>query len=154
MITQRLYHSLKSWSVIPSVKLCFTRRNILHAYGEPTLYQILEMLTRTRQFYVQIRKSLGEKPVIVVHVVNALVFFHLTDSTSRLCMTAPLQVDSLLPSTSFFLLLLLLSRFSPVWLLATPQTAAYQVPPSMGFSRQEYWSGVPLPSPSLRLCLS
>ena len=38
----------------------------------------------------------------------------------------------------------LLSR---VQLLATPWTAAYQVPPSMGFSRQEYWSGVPLPSP-------
>ena len=35
---------------------------------------------------------------------------------------------------------------SPVWLLATPWTAAYQAPPSMGFSRQEYWSGVPLPS--------
>ena len=34
-----------------------------------------------------------------------------------------------------------------VWLLATPWTAAYQAPPSMGFSRQEYWSGVPLPSP-------
>ena len=33
-------------------------------------------------------------------------------------------------------------------LLATPWTAAYQAPPSMGFSRQEYWSGVPLPSPS------
>ena len=31
-------------------------------------------------------------------------------------------------------------------LFATPWTAAYQVPPSMGFSRQEYWSGVPLPS--------
>ena len=29
--------------------------------------------------------------------------------------------------------------------LATPWTAAYQAPPSMGFSRQEYWSGVPLP---------
>ena len=36
----------------------------------------------------------------------------------------------------------LLSR---VGLLATPWTAAYQAPPSMGFSRQEYWSGVPLP---------
>ena len=35
---------------------------------------------------------------------------------------------------------------SHVWLLVTPWTAAYQVPPSMGFSRQEYWSGVPLPS--------
>ena len=37
---------------------------------------------------------------------------------------------------------------SCVRLLATPWTAAYQAPPSMGFSRQEYWSGVPLPSPA------
>ena len=36
---------------------------------------------------------------------------------------------------------------SHVWLLATPWTAAFQAPPSMGFSRQEYWSGLPLPSP-------
>ena len=35
---------------------------------------------------------------------------------------------------------------SCVWLLVTPWTAAYQDPPSMGFSRQEYWSGVPMPS--------
>ena len=40
---------------------------------------------------------------------------------------------------------------SHAWLLATPWTAAYQAPPSMGFSRQEYWSGVPLPSPRLPL---
>ena len=40
----------------------------------------------------------------------------------------------------------LLSR---VWLFSTPWTAAYQAPPSLGFSRQEYWSGVPLPSPRL-----
>ena len=33
--------------------------------------------------------------------------------------------------------------------LSTPWTAAYQAPPSMGFSRQEYWSGVPLPSPGM-----
>ena len=42
----------------------------------------------------------------------------------------------------------LLSR---VRLLATPWTAAYQAPPSMGFSRQEYWSGVPLPSQDWKL---
>ena len=42
----------------------------------------------------------------------------------------------------------LLSR---VRLLATPWTAAYQAPPSMGFSRQEYWSGVPLPSSICRV---
>ena len=40
---------------------------------------------------------------------------------------------------------------SHVWLCATPWTAAHQTPPSMGFSRQEYWSGVPLPSPKKKL---
>ena len=45
------------------------------------------------------------------------------------------------------LLLLLLSRFSSVRLCATPQTAAHQAPPSLGFSRQEHWSGLPFPSP-------
>ena len=39
---------------------------------------------------------------------------------------------------------------SCVWLLVIPWTAAYQGPPSMGFSRQEYWSGVPLPSPIIQ----
>ena len=43
----------------------------------------------------------------------------------------------------------LLSR---VRLFATPWTAAYQASPSMGFSSQEYWSGVPLPSPSCNIC--
>ena len=45
------------------------------------------------------------------------------------------------------LLLLLLSHFSRIRLCATPQTAAHQAPPSLGFSRQEHWSGLPLPSP-------
>ena len=45
----------------------------------------------------------------------------------------------------------LLSR---VWLLATPWTAAYQAPPSIEFSRQEYWNGVPLPSPTFKIILS
>ena len=45
------------------------------------------------------------------------------------------------------LLLPLRSRFSRVRLLAAPWTSAHQAPPSMGFSRQEYWSGLPLPSP-------
>ena len=39
---------------------------------------------------------------------------------------------------------LLLSHFSRVRLCATPDTAAHQAPPSLGFSRQEYWSGLPL----------
>ena len=45
------------------------------------------------------------------------------------------------------MLLLLLSRFSRVRLCATPETAAHQAPLSLGFSRQEHWSGLPLPSP-------
>ena len=40
---------------------------------------------------------------------------------------------------------------SRVRLFATPWTAAHQAPPSMGFSRQEYWSGVPLPSPCMQI---
>ena len=47
----------------------------------------------------------------------------------------------------FSLLLLLLSHFSRVRLCVTLQTAAYQAPPSLGFSRQEHWSGLPFPSP-------
>ena len=42
---------------------------------------------------------------------------------------------------------MLLSRFSRVWLSVTPETEAHQVPPSLGFSRQEHWSGLPFPSP-------
>ena len=42
------------------------------------------------------------------------------------------------------MLLLLLSHFIRVQLCATPETAAHQVPPSLGFSRQEHWSGLPI----------
>ena len=44
-------------------------------------------------------------------------------------------------------LLLLLSHFSRVRLCATPETATHQAPSSLGFSRQEHWSGLPFPSP-------
>ena len=43
--------------------------------------------------------------------------------------------------------LLLLSHFSRVWLYVTPWTEAHQAPQSLGFSRQEHWSGLPFPSP-------
>ena len=66
--------------------------------------------------------------------------------------TAPLNMkikcsDFLFLPCQSPLLLLLLSCFSCVQLCATPQTAAHQAPPSLGFSRQEYWSGLPFPSP-------
>ena len=46
------------------------------------------------------------------------------------------------------LLLLLLNLFSLVRLCVTSQMAAHEAPPFLGFSRQEYWSGLPLPFPS------
>ena len=46
------------------------------------------------------------------------------------------------------LLLLLLSRFSRVRICATPEMAAHEAPPSLGFSRQEHWIGLPFPSPT------
>ena len=53
----------------------------------------------------------------------------------------------LLKSVISICLLLLLSHFSRVWLCATPWMAAHQAPLSLGFSRQEHWSGLPFPSP-------
>ena len=47
----------------------------------------------------------------------------------------------------FCLLMLLLSCFSHVRLCETPWTTGHQAPLSMGFPRQEYWSGLPFPSP-------
>ena len=44
-----------------------------------------------------------------------------------------------------------MKSLSHIRLLVTPWTAAHQAPPSMGFSRQEYWNGLPLPSPSVFL---
>ena len=49
------------------------------------------------------------------------------------------------------LMLLLLIRFSRVQLCATLWTAAHQAPLSTGFSRQDYWSGLPFPSPAFPL---
>ena len=57
------------------------------------------------------------------------------------------HVSSLIKSAGTLLLLLLPSRFSCVQPCATPQTAAHQAPPSLGFSRQEHWSGLPFLSP-------
>ena len=62
-----------------------------------------------------------------------LVVFYLPNVTYLIMLDLFLQY--------LLLLLLLLSRFSRVRLCATPETAAHQAPPSLGFSRQECWSG-------------
>ena len=55
--------------------------------------------------------------------------------------------DSTTTTSTICMLLLLLSRFSRVRLCVTPLTAAHQALPSLGFSRQEHWSGLPFLSP-------
>ena len=57
---------------------------------------------------------------------------------------APFTEDCSFP---YSVVLLLLSHFTRVRLCATPQMAAHQAPPSLGFSGQEHWSGLPFPSP-------
>ena len=56
-------------------------------------------------------------------------------------------LEELKEYSKYSLLLLLLSHISRVRLCATPETAVHQASPSLGFSRQEHWSGLPFPSP-------
>ena len=68
----------------------------------------------------------------------------------RLLSSVPCAIQQVLVDYLFYiqqLLLLLLSRFSRVRIFATQQTVAHKAPPSMGFSRCEYWSGLPCPPP-------
>ena len=60
-----------------------------------------------------------------------------------------MRASAILASYLIFLGFTHVKSLSRVQLLVTPWTAAYQAPPSMGFSRQEYWSGLPFPSPGL-----
>ena len=74
-------------------------------------------------------------------------FFTTEQPGKPIALHKPLFGDLLWESVLLLFLLLLLSHFSRVWLCATPETAAHQAPPSLGFSRQEHWSGLPFPSP-------
>ena len=72
--------------------------------------------------------------------------FHCLFFSTQNVLSSHIKVDYILSSPRT-LLIMLLSHFSSVRLCATPQTAAHQAPPCLGFSRQEYWSGLPFPSP-------
>ena len=67
--------------------------------------------------------------------------------SSILAWRIPMDRGAWQATVLLLLLLLLLRCFSRVRLCATPQTAAHQAPPSLGFCRQEHWSGLPFPSP-------
>ena len=82
-----------------------------------------------------------------------LVFFRILSPTNQYILTHLNLLEWFQHSCGFILhytlqsLKVKVKSLSCVWLFATPWTVAYKPPPSMGFSRQEYWSGLPFPSP-------
>ena len=115
-------HFLSSFLIF--ILLSFYKLVLLEMGQQMTAY----WLNPAHPFFLQ--SSPGSQPHVFIYILS---------------MAFPLQLSSFYG----LLLLLLLSRFSRVRLLATTWTAAYQAPLSMEFSRQEYWSGVPLPSPTI-----
>ena len=122
-----------------------------------TLLSLLSLKTQSIVPHPEVRKIYGKS--VLMKIRKSSYIYTLTvgtvywknfgriswDYQNAKCTYCSIQQLWFEPYVSM-LLSLLLSRFSRVWLLATPWTAAHQPPPSMGFSRQEYWSGVPLPS--------
>ena len=80
-----------------------------------------------------------------------LMFIESVMPSNHLILCRPLLLPLIFPSIRVLvlgiLLLLLLSHFSHVQFFVTPCPVACQAPPSMGFSRQEYWIGLPFPTP-------
>ena len=76
------------------------------------------------------------------------LFTHSSRMTPNLVLFLQNDMPLIICSRCFyFALLLLLSHFSHVRLCVTPEMEAHQAPTSLGFSRQEHWSGMPFPSP-------
>ena len=61
---------------------------------------------------------------------------------------SPWKPTSIINGTKMYVCVCVCESISHVWLFATPWTVAHQAPLSMEFSRQEYWSGLPFPSPT------
>ena len=106
----------------------------------------------------------------VTFKMNATIFRRINAAAAKSLQSCPTLCDPIdgspsgSPSLGFRILEWVAISFSNAWkwkvkvkslsrlrLLATPWTAAHQAPPSMRFSRQEYWSGVPVPSPESTL---
>ena len=119
--------------------------------------------------HVKIRSPIIKKQVSVFQLLNFQLLHYTAGATAAMsfqsCLTLPDPVDGSPPGSPIPGILqartlewvaisfsnswkwkVKVKSLSRVRLFATPWTAAYQAPRSMGFSRQEYWSGVPLPS--------
>ena len=126
------------------------------------LTQVVELQVNIYELYINHRS----KPTIGVQILNYINIILNEPSSyrkeksenesevARSCLTLCDRMDYSLPGFSVhgifqseYWLLLLLSHFSRVRLCATPEPAALQAPPSPGFSKHEYWSVLPFPSP-------
>ena len=112
----------KTMSIISCVIRYSLISNLLYIYIDSNLY----LLIPYPQFVTLLPSPLGNHKV----AFHTCVCFHFAYKFICFIFWIPL------------LLLLLLSRFSRVRLCATPEMAAHQAPPSLGFSRQEHWSGI------------
>ena len=83
----------------------------------------------------------GWAPCVMYQLPTGYLFY----THDGVCMSMP--VSQFTTSSPFPTVKVKVNSLSRVRLFATPWTAAHQAPPSMGFSRQEYWSGLPFPSP-------
>ena len=85
--------------------------------------------------------------MVYIFILSDINILMVRESFQSFCLMPSTENAQAHPSHCLLLLLLLLSCFSRILLCATPETAAHQAPPSLGFSRQEHWSGLPFPSP-------
>ena len=98
--------------------------------------KVLARLIKKKKERIWVNKVRNEKEVTSTREIQRIIGDYEQLYTNKM--------DNLEEMDNF---LLLLSRFSCVWLCATPETAAHQAPLSLGFSRQGHWSALPFPSP-------
>ena len=106
----------------------------------------------TRRFYSQVAtqqkwKHMSTQTLVITNIHGNVIHNSQKVETTQMPINTWKGKQNRVYPYDGMLLLLLLSRFSRVRLLTTPQTVAHQAPLPMGFSRQEYWSGLPFPSP-------
>ena len=150
--------------------LMFYQSDVLMLIYSDYILYVSKVLTYKSQFYFCVPET--EKRALNLTVYTGAIKLHAAAAAKSLqsCLTLCDPIDGSPPGSSVPGILQARTlewvaiAFSNAWkwkvkvkslshaqLLVTPWTAGHQAPPSMGFSRQEYWSGVPLPSPSFCL---
>ena len=140
-----MHISLISWAPLPPHATIYVV-SLFHPFSQGRVCRHLWCLscTVTRCNFTK-KSHLQEKNWL------ALYCHHRFSTWSSFCFQGPtseiFKPSSELLHTFSYTCACVLSHFSRVWLFGTPWTVAHQAPLSMGFSRQEHWSGLPCPSP-------